>query len=79
MTTAAASTVLTVDAAVHRRVAWRIIPFLFVAYIIAFLDRVNVGYAKLQMGGDLKFSDEVYALGAGIFFIGTSSSRCRPI
>jgi D-galactonate transporter len=70
MTAAAASTLLTGDAAVHRRVAWRIIPFLFVAYIIAFLDRVNVGYAKLQMGGDLKFSDEVYALGAGIFFIG---------
>ena len=49
MTTAAAPVMLAPDAAVYRRVAWRIIPFLFVAYIIAFLDRVNVGYVKLQM------------------------------
>ena len=58
------------DAAVYKRIAWRIIPFLFVAYIIAFLDRVNVGYAKLQMAADLNFSDEIYGLGAGMFFIG---------
>ncbi len=70
MTTAAAPVILAPDAVVYRRVAWRIIPFLFVAYIIAFLDRVNVGYAKLQMAADLKFSDEMYGLGAGMFFIG---------
>lgn len=70
MTAATAPAVLAPDAAAYRRVAWRIIPFLFVAYIIAFLDRVNVGYAKLQMAADLKFSDEIYGLGAGIFFIG---------
>lgn len=58
------------DSVVYRRVAWRIIPFLFLCYIVAFLDRVNVGYAKLQMAGDLKFSDEIYGLGAGMFFIG---------
>jgi len=70
MTAITAPAALASDAAVYRRVAWRIIPFLFVAYIIAFLDRVNVGYAKLQMAGDLRFSDEVYGLGAGMFFIG---------
>ena len=52
------------------KVGARLIPFLFLLYIIAFLDRVNVGYAKLQMAADLKFSDEVYGLGAGMFFIG---------
>jgi D-galactonate transporter len=54
----------------YRRIAWRIMPILFIGYIIAYLDRVNVGFAKLQMIGDLKFSDSVYGLGAGIFFLG---------
>ena len=53
-----------------RKVAWRLIPFLFLCYIVAFLDRVNVGFAKLQMASDLKFSDAIYGFGAGIFFIG---------
>ena len=48
----------------------RLIPLLFGAYIVAYLDRVNVGFAKLGMAGDLGFSDTVYGLGAGIFFIG---------
>jgi sugar phosphate permease len=48
----------------------RLIPFLFLLYIVAFLDRVNVGFAALQMNEDLGFSDAVYGLGAGIFFIG---------
>jgi ACS family tartrate transporter-like MFS transporter len=52
------------------KVAWRLIPLLFVCYIVAFLDRVNVGYAALQMNEDLGFSAAVYGLGAGIFFIG---------
>jgi sugar phosphate permease len=52
------------------KVAWRLIPFLFICYIVAFLDRVNVGFAKLQMAPDLNFSDVVYGFGAGIFFIG---------
>ena len=54
----------------RRRVAWRLLPFLFVLYIIAFLDRVNVGYAGLEMARDLAFSDRVFGLGAGIFSIG---------
>lgn len=53
-----------------RRVMLRIMPYLFVLYIIAFLDRVNVGYAALAMKGDLSFTDDVLGLGAGIFFIG---------
>lgn len=52
------------------RIARRLIPYLFVLYIIAFLDRVNVGFAALQMTGDLGFTPEVYGFGAGIFFIG---------
>ncbi len=58
------------DDALYRKVAWRLLPFLMVCYIAAFLDRVNVGFAKLQMLDDLKFSETVYGLGAGIFFIG---------
>jgi MFS transporter, ACS family, tartrate transporter len=51
--------------------AWRrLIPFLFLLYIVAFLDRVNVGFAALQMNEDLGISDAVYGLGAGIFFVG---------
>jgi MFS transporter, ACS family, tartrate transporter len=48
----------------------RIMPYVFLLYIIAFLDRVNVSYAALAMKDDLGFSDEVLGLGAGIFFIG---------
>lgn len=48
----------------------RILPFLFLLYIIAFLDRVNVGYAALEMTKDLGFTPEIYGFGAGIFFLG---------
>lgn len=47
-----------------------LIPYLFLLYMVAYLDRVNVGFAQLQMKDDLKFSDEVFATGAGIFFLG---------
>jgi len=50
--------------------ARRLLPLLFVSYIVAFLDRVNVGFAKLQMASALGFSDAVYGFGAGIFFLG---------
>jgi D-galactonate transporter len=56
--------------ATYLKVTWRLIPFLLVCYIIAYLDRVNVGFAKLQMASALGFSDVVYGLGAGMFFIG---------
>lgn len=54
----------------YSKVLWRLVPFLFLCYVVAYLDRVNVGFAKLQMLADLKFSDTVYGFGAGIFFIG---------
>ncbi|USX20702.1 MFS transporter [Oxalobacteraceae bacterium OTU3REALA1] len=54
----------------YRRVSWRLMPFLFLCYVAAYLDRVNVGFAKLQMLSDLRFSDTVYGIGAGIFFVG---------
>ena len=56
--------------AVYRKVAWRLLPFLMLCYVVAYLDRVNVGFAKLQMLGDLQFSEAIYGLGAGLFFIG---------
>lgn len=58
------------EESVFKKVGARLIPFLFLCYIVAFLDRVNVGFAKLQMAGDLKFSDAMYSFGAGVFFIG---------
>ena len=54
----------------YRKISFRLIPLLFLGYVMAFLDRVNIGFAKLQMAGDLGFSDAVYGLGAGLFFIG---------
>ncbi|MBZ5699379.1 MAG: MFS transporter [Acidobacteriia bacterium] len=54
----------------RRRIAWRLLPFLFVLYFIAYLDRVNVGYAGLEMSVNLGFTDRVFGLGAGIFFAG---------
>jgi sugar phosphate permease len=54
--------------AVWSKINWRIVPIILIAYIMAFLDRINVGYAKLTMQQDLQFSDAVYGLGAGIFF-----------
>lgn len=56
--------------ALRRKVAWRVLPLVFVIYIVAYLDRANVGFAKLRMAGDLKFSEEVFGLGIGVFFIG---------
>ena len=58
------------EKAAYRKVTWRLIPFLFLLYILAYLDRVNVGFAKLQMSESLAFSETVYGIGAGIFFIG---------
>ncbi|WP_176332825.1 MFS transporter [Caballeronia glathei] len=54
----------------YAKVGRRLIPFLMLCYLGAYLDRVNVGFAKLQMLSDLRFSDTVYGIGAGIFFLG---------
>jgi D-galactonate transporter len=58
------------EAATYRQVTWRLLPFLFLCYILAYLDRVNVGFARLQMQADLGLSDTAYGIGAGMFFIG---------
>jgi MFS transporter, ACS family, tartrate transporter len=52
------------------KVGWRLLPFLLLLYVVAWLDRVNIGFAALQMNADMQFSDTVYGFGAGIFFIG---------
>src|SRR6266851_6698355 len=54
----------------RRRIAWRLLPFLFILYFIAYLDRVNVGFAGLEMSHNLGFTDRVFGFGAGIFFAG---------
>ncbi len=66
----AGSKIRTFEEATYRKVSWRLVPFLMVCFLIAYLDRVNVGFAKLQMSQQLGFSETVYGLGAGIFFIG---------
>lgn len=60
----------TFEARTYAKVSRRIIPFLMLCYLGAYLDRVNVGFAKLQMLNDLRFSETIYGLGAGIFFLG---------
>jgi MFS transporter, ACS family, tartrate transporter len=51
------------------KVMWRLMPFLVVCYFVAYLDRVNVGFAKLQMNAALGLTEAAYGLGAGLFFI----------
>jgi len=54
----------------RRKVAWRVLPLLLLLYLIAYLDRANVGFAKLRMQDDLGFSDTVFGIGFGLFFVG---------
>src|SRR5246127_2452718 len=54
---------------VYTKVALRLLPLLFICYITAYLDRINVGFAKLQMQSDLALSDSVYGFASGIFFV----------
>ncbi|MHA4869343.1 MFS transporter [Duganella sp. PWIR1] len=56
--------------AIYRKISWRLLPLLMLCYAAAYLDRVNVGYAKLQMGASLDFSEHIYVIGAAVFFIG---------
>src|SRR5260221_12394823 len=67
----AATAHASVDAeGLRRKVAWRVLPFVFLLYIVSYLDRANASFAKLAMADDLKFSEAVFGLGFGIFFIG---------
>ena len=70
----AQANIASVDGAkVFRKISWHLIPYLFTLYILAYLDRVNVGFAALEMKRDLHLSDTVYGLGAGLFFLGSST------
>jgi len=53
----------------RRRIGVRLLPFVFFLYVIAYIDRVNVSFANLRMSADLGFSDQVYALGVGAFYL----------
>lgn len=54
----------------YRKVVYRIIPFIFVCYVLNYIDRVNVSFAKLQFQSDLQLSDASYGLGVGLFYVG---------
>src|SRR5579871_4739250 len=56
--------------ALYAKITRRLIPYLFLLYIVAYMDRVNVGFAAMDMKRALGFSDTVYGTGAGIFFLG---------
>jgi sugar phosphate permease len=58
------------ESSTYAKLTWRLLPFLFICYLCAYLDRINVAFAKLQMLGDLGFSDAIYGLGASAFFVG---------
>ncbi len=58
------------EAATMRRVSWRLMPFLVFAYLLCYVDRVNVGFASLQMNKAVGIDPKIYGLGAGIFFVG---------
>jgi sugar phosphate permease len=57
--------------ALYAKISWRLIPYIFLLYIVAYLDRVNVGFAAVDLQRDLHFSNTVYGTGAGIFFLGS--------
>lgn len=66
----ASASTTSVGLAARHRIAWRLLPYLFTLFVIAFLDRVNVSYAALEMTHDLSFSNRVFGFGSGIFFVG---------
>jgi len=58
--------------ALYRKISWRLIPYMFLLYIVNYLDRVNVGFAAMDIQRDLHFSNTVYGMGAGIYFLGSA-------
>ncbi|MDR3468596.1 MAG: MFS transporter [Xanthobacteraceae bacterium] len=55
---------------IYRKIAWRLLPFLFICYVVNYIDRANIGFAKLQFTKDIGISEAAYGLGAGLFYIG---------
>src|SRR5258705_12963356 len=60
----------TIEQNAYEKIFGRVVTFIMICYVFAYLDRINIGFAKLQMEVDLGFSETVYGLGAGVFFIG---------
>ena len=58
------------ESRIHNAIAWRILPLLMAGWLFAYIDRVNISFARAQMGEQLGFSDAVFGLGAGLFFLG---------
>ena len=58
--------------ALYRKISWRLIPYMFLLYIVNYLDRVNVGFSAMDIQRDLHFSNTVYGTGAGIYFLGSA-------
>ena len=58
------------EAAMYRKITMRLMPYLFLCYVVAYVNRMNVSFAKLQMQQDLGMSEAVYGMGAGMFFVG---------
>ena len=67
------------EAATMRRVSLRLMPFLMLAYLLCYIDRVNVGFASLQMNKAVGIDPKIYGLGAGIFFVGYFILEVRAI
>lgn len=61
------------------KVIWRLLPFLMICYLMAFIDRGNVGMASLQMNHDLGMSAKAFGFGASLFSFRISSAKCRAI
>lgn len=59
----------------YHKITWKLIPFLCFCYLAAYLDRINIGFAKLQMLDQLHFSETAFGLGAGLFLSAISSSK----
>jgi ACS family tartrate transporter-like MFS transporter len=67
---AANSAAVSLKAAVVSKVTWRLIPLLFFLYVVAYVDRINIGFAALQIRSQLRLSDASYGFAAGVFFAG---------
>jgi ACS family tartrate transporter-like MFS transporter len=69
MSTAATSVHLPSDEALMKKIGWKILPFLMVLYFVAYIDRVNIAFASLQMNADVGLSSVTYGFGASMFFV----------
>src|SRR5262249_28539140 len=69
MTMKATASLADLGIGARRRIAWRLLPFVFLIYLVNYIDRVNVSFANLRMSADLGFSDSIFGLGVGVFYL----------